>query len=137
MAGSKANYLEDAILDHVLGGPDYTRPATVYVALFTADPSDAGGGTEVSAVNWTNYARVALTNNATNWPGSVSGAKSNGTIIDFGTATVPGAAVVVTAFAILDGSSNYLYWGELTVDKTISDGDPVTFPIGALDVTED
>ena len=35
MAGSKSNYLELKVLDHVLGGGDYTRPAKVYVALYT------------------------------------------------------------------------------------------------------
>jgi hypothetical protein len=48
MPGSKSNYLENKLLDHVYGGPDYPRPATVYVALFTAAPTDSGGGTEVS-----------------------------------------------------------------------------------------
>jgi hypothetical protein len=136
MAGSKADYLEDELLDHVLGGGDYARPATVYIALFTVDPSDAGGGTEVSTDDWTNYARVAVTNNATNWPAALGGAKSNGAIIDFGTATIVGAGVTVTAFAILDASSNFLYWAELTADKTITNGDPVQFPIGAIDITE-
>jgi hypothetical protein len=136
MAGSKADYLESAILDHVLGGPDFTRPATVYVALFTADPSDAGGGTEVSTDDWSNYARKAVTNNATNWPGAVAGSKSNGTDIDFGTATIVGAGVTVIAAAILDVASNFLYWLELTADKTITNGDPVKFPAGSLVVTE-
>ncbi len=139
MAGSKSDYLEKELLDHVLGGADYARPATVYIALYTVDPSDAGGGTEVSTDNWSNYARVAITNNATNWPaatGESPATKSNGTEIDFGTATIVPASVVVTAFAILDGSSNFLYWAELTADKTITNGDPVKFAVGALVVTE-
>jgi len=48
MAGSKSNYLEDELLDHVLGGADWARPATVYIALYTVTPGDAGGGTEVT-----------------------------------------------------------------------------------------
>ena len=42
--GSKSNYLEDALLDHVLGGGDYTRPATVYIGLWTATLDDASDG---------------------------------------------------------------------------------------------
>jgi len=84
MAGSKSNYLENKVLDHVLGGGDYTRPATVYVALYTVAPSDTGGGTEVTGGS---YARAAVTNNSTNWPAASGGEKSNGTEITFETAT--------------------------------------------------
>ena len=135
MAGSKADYLEDKILDHVLGGGDYTRPATVYIALFTVDPSDAGGGTEVSTGDWSDYARKAVTNNATNWPAASGGSKSNGADIDFGTATIV-TPITVVAAAILDVSGNFLYWLELTADKQITNGDPVKFPAGNLVVTE-
>ncbi len=33
---SASNYLEQKLLDHVLGGPDFTRPATVYLTLHKA-----------------------------------------------------------------------------------------------------
>ena len=45
MAGF-SDYLEDKVLDHVFGGSAYTAPGTLYVGLFTAAPSDTGGGTE-------------------------------------------------------------------------------------------
>jgi len=136
VAGSKGDYLENKILDHVLGGGDYTRVATVYVHLYTAKPADAGGGTEVSTANWSNYAAVAVTNNATNWPAASGGAKSNGSIIDFGTATIVNP-VHVEGVAIMDVGGNLLYWAELTVHKDITDGDPVSFPIGNLTISED
>ena len=34
---SKSDFLENKVLDHVLGGPDYARPATVYVAHTISD----------------------------------------------------------------------------------------------------
>ena len=43
-----SDYLENKLLDHVLRNISYTSPTTVYVGLFTADPTDAGTGTEVS-----------------------------------------------------------------------------------------
>ena len=134
MAGSKSNYLENEILDHVLGGGDYTRPATVYVALYTAAPSDTGGGTEVSGGS---YARVAVTNNATNFPAASDGEKSNGTEITFETATANWGEVV--AFGILDASTsgNLLLWADLTASKTIDSGDTAKFAVGDLDYTED
>lgn len=134
MAGSKSDYLENELLDHVLGGGDYSRPATVYVALYTVAPTDADGGTEVSGGS---YARAAVVNNATNWPAASGGAKSNGTVITFPTATANWGEVV--AFAILDAAAagNFLYWGDLTTPKTINNGDTAQFPVGELDVIED
>jgi hypothetical protein len=132
--GSKSNFLEDEILDHVLGGADYTRPATVYIALYTADPTDAGGGTEVTGGS---YARLAVTNNATNWPAASDGAKSNGTEFLFVEATASWGTVI--AFGIFDAATlgNLLYWGELTVDKLVAIGDRARFKVGDIDVTED
>jgi hypothetical protein len=136
MAGSKSNYLENALLDHALGGGDYTRPATVYVALYTAAPTDSGGGTEVST-SGTAYARVSTTNNATNWPAASSGSKSNGTVITFPTATASWGTVV--AFGIFDASTsgNLMYWGDLTVSKSVASGDTASFAVGTLTITED
>ena len=131
---SKSDYLEDEILDHMLGGGDYTRPATVYIALYTAAPSDAGGGTEVSAGD---YARKSVTNNATNWPAASSSQKQNGTEIAFTEAV--NSWGTVTHFSIMDAVSagNFLFWGVLTNSKTIDIGDTFKFPINAITITED
>ncbi len=43
-----SDYLEGKIIDYVLRGGTFASPASVYLGLFTASPSDAGGGTEVS-----------------------------------------------------------------------------------------
>jgi hypothetical protein len=134
MAGGKSDDLENKILDHVLGGGDYTRLATVYVALFTVTPSDSGGGTEVSGGA---YARVAVTNNATNFPAASGGAKSNGTAITFPAASANWGTVV--AFAIMSASSGgvILYWGPVSPNKAVNSGDTASFAIGDLDITED
>ena len=134
MAGSKSDYLENKILDHVLGGGDYTRPATVYVALYTVAPTDAGGGTEVSGGS---YARVAVTINSTNWPAASSGSKSNGTAISFPAATANWGTVV--AFGIFDAASggNLLYWGTLSASKAVNNGETASFAAGQLTISED
>ena len=107
-------------------------PATVYVGLFTAAPTDAGGGTEVSG---NNYARVSVTNNGTNWPASSGGAKANGTAITFDTPS--GSWGTVVAMGIFDASSagNLLAWADLAVNKSVSSGDVVAFAVGELDVS--
>jgi hypothetical protein len=129
-----SNYLENKLLDHVFGGPDYVRPGTLYVALFTAAPNDGGGGTEVSGGS---YARVAVTNNATNFPAAASGAKSNGTAITFPTATAGWGTV--THWAIFDASSggNLVAWAALTTSRSPISGDTPAFAIGELDILMD
>lgn len=134
MAGSKSDYLENELLDHVLGGGDYARPVTVYVALFTVAPNDTGGGTEVSGGS---YARASVTNDVTNWPAASGGSKSNGQDITFAQATADWGTVV--AFAILDAvtAGNMLYWGDLTTSKAINSGDTAKFATGDITITED
>lgn len=130
---SKSNYLEDEILDHILGGGDFTRPATVYVSLHSADPGETGA----SELSGNGYARVAVTNDATNWPAASGGVKSNGAAITFPAATGSDWAAA-THFGIWDApsSGNPLYLGALTASKTVQVGDTASFGIGEIDVTE-
>src|SRR3990167_3149462 len=119
MAGSFSDFLELEVLDHVFGAAAYTAPATLYFALFTVAPTDAGGGTEVTGGS---YARKDVANNATNFPAAAAGAKSNGTAITFVTATASWGTV--TYVGLLDASTagNLLAWAGLTTSKTISNG---------------
>lgn len=131
---SKSDFLENAVLNHVLGATAYTAPGTIHVALYTVTPSDAGGGTEVSGGS---YARAAVTNNVTNWPAASGGSKSNGTVVTFPTPTANWGQAV--AFGLLDAASagNLLYWAALTNPKNINAGDPApTFPVATLVVQE-
>lgn len=52
------SFAQKSLMDLQFGGASYTPPATYYAALFV-------GSTEVSA---SGYARVAVTNNGTNFP---------------------------------------------------------------------
>lgn len=128
MAGSKSDYLENKVLDHVLKNTAYTSPAGVYMGLFTAAPTDAGGGTEVSG---NNYTRKSIT-----FATASGGATSNSADVTFNTPSASWGTVV--AFGIYDASTsgNLLYWGDLTINKTINQGDVVQFPTGDIDITE-
>ncbi len=134
--GSFGDFLELELLDHVFGAAAYTAPATLYVALYTVIPTDASAsGTEVTGGS---YARVAVTNNATNWPAASAGAKANGTAITFPAPTAAWGTVV--GFAIYDAATlgNELAWGALTVNKTINNGDAApVFAVGDLVITLD
>lgn len=132
--GSFSDYLENELLDHVFGNAAYSAPASLYIALFTAAPSDAGGGTEVSG---SGYDRVEVTNDATNFPAASGGAKSNGQAIAFPMAT--GSWGTVTHFGIFDADSggNLLAWGALDTSRAVANLDIVYFPAGELDITLD
>jgi hypothetical protein len=129
MAGSFSDYLENALLDHVLGTTSYSQP-TIYVALYTTAPTDAGGGTEVSGGS---YARVA----ASAWDAASSGASENTNDVTFTTATADWGTVV--AFGLFDAATggNLLLWGDLTTSKAISSGDTAKFNAGDIDITLD
>lgn len=134
MAG-KSSYLEAKLIDHTTGKTAYTMP-TVYVAAYTGAPTDAGGGTEVSATG-TAYARAATTgatwNAATGNPASAT----NASTISFAQASASWGTV--THVGLMDASSggNLLRWAALTTSKTIGTGDTLTFPAGSISITED
>lgn len=122
-----SNYLETALINGTLRGTSYTAPSTVYVGLFTSDPTDAGSGTEVSGGS---YVRKAAT----------FGAPSNGVstisaAIEFTQATASWGTV--THFGIFDAETtgNLLYHGALTASKAIDTGDVFKFATSALTVT--
>lgn len=105
----------------------------LYVGLYTAAPSDSGGGTEVSGGS---YARVAVAPSDANWTGasSTDGATDNANAITFPAPTANWGTV--THFGIFDRATggNLLAWAALTVSKTVNNGDPAPqFAAGALD----
>ena len=59
--GSLSNFAENALINH-LCNTAFTPAATMFVALCTADPTDAGTGASMSEVPNTNaYTRTAVT----------------------------------------------------------------------------
>lgn len=133
MAG-KSDYLENKILDYILGITAFTPPATLYFALFTAAPSDSGGGSEVTGGS---YGRIAKTNNVTNFPNAASGSKSNGTAIDFATASAAWGTAVAVAIFDASVAGNLLYWALLTTPIVIPSGGQLSFAIGQLVFSEE
>lgn len=128
---SLSNFLENELLDHVFGNGAYTAPATLYISLHTGDPGETGA----NETTGTSYARLAVTNNATNWPAASSGAKANGTVFTFAT---PGSGGwgTVTHFGIWDASTsgNFLGGSSLAASRTINEADTVSFAVGELDI---
>lgn len=122
-----SNYLENALINVTLRATAYTAPATVYVGLYTTDPTDANTGTEVTGGS---YARQ---------PASF-GAPSNGASLTSADISFPQASAswgTVGWIGILDASTagNLLYHTPLTASKTIDTGDIFKIAAGSLSVT--
>ena len=81
MSGFFTTGVRNGLLNHLLGGPDRARAATLYLAGLTTAPAIDGSGFVEAA--YADYARVAKTNNDTNFPAAANGQKTNGTQIDF------------------------------------------------------
>jgi hypothetical protein len=139
-----SDYLENKLVDHVFRGQSYSLPV-LYVGLLTAAPSDVGGGTEVSGGS---YARVKAAAGAsqalTDWKSTqndslastgTGGNTTNTNAVNFPTPSATWGTV--THFGIYDALSggNLLFWGTLTIAKTINQSDTVTFPAGSLSIT--
>jgi hypothetical protein len=122
-----SNYLEDALINATLRNTAYSSPATVYVGLFTSDPTDAGTGTECTGGA---YARKSMAFNAPS-----NGASTNSAAVEFDQATSSWGTI--THFGILDAltSGNLLYHGALTASKAIDTGDVFKFASASVTVT--
>ena len=73
-----SDYAEKLLLDWLMTSGSATRPTAWYVALYTAAPSDSGGGTEVSTGG---YARQSVVFDAATSPG---GTTSNSADVSLG-----------------------------------------------------
>ena len=122
-----SDHAEDLLLDWLMTSGSATRPTAWYLALFTAAPSDSGGGTEVSTGA---YARQTIAFSAAS-----GGVTSNSADVSF---TASGANYgTVSHIGIFDASSggNLLWHGAMTASKTVEDGDTITFATGNVDLT--
>lgn len=138
-----SDYLENKLIDHLFRTATFAKPAALYIALLTAAPTDAGGGTEVVGGG---YARVNLAPLDTNWKatqGGTSGASAGtgGVTANAVSIAFPAPSAnwgTVTHFGIYDASTagNLLIWDALTAARTILNGDPApSFAIDALQIT--
>jgi hypothetical protein len=140
-----SDYLENKLIDQIFRGQAFAFPSTLYVGLYTATPADAAGGTEVSG---NNYARASVAASLANFAGTqgagstsassgATGTTSNNNSITFPTPS--GTWGTVVAFGIFDAANggNLLFWGALSISKTINQGDTVTFPASSLSLQID
>jgi hypothetical protein len=134
-----SDYLEPIIADIVTGRRPVPSAAAAnrWLALYTASPTDADSGTEVTGGS---YARVQIANTTGpvySFPAGsgTGGAVTNNATITFPTAT--GSWGTVTHFGIRDASTggNLLVWGALTSSVAPVNGNVVQFDTGSNTLT--
>jgi len=123
-----SDYLEVALLNATLNGVAFTAVNDPYVSLHTADPTDAGTGTEVSGGSYARTTASFATASGT------SGLVATDADVTFPTATATWG--VVGWIGLWDAASggNMLYHTALDTSKTIDSGDIFKITTGNLTV---
>lgn len=133
------NILKNAAIANVgdaTGLPGSATAGSLYVALHTADPGEAGNQATNEAT-YTGYARVAVARSAAGWTVS-GGGFSNAAIIGFGKATA--GSSTVTHFSIgtsASGAGMILLSGALSASLAIASPITPSFAVGDLTGTVD
>lgn len=122
-SGILSDYCERKWLDLVLSGTAFAQP-DIYLALFTADPGEAGS--LANEVSGTGYNRIACAN----WSAPSGRAIGNSDTVIFPTAGA-GGWNTVTHVGIMDGATpgagNLLARIQITVAKTVAAGETPQF----------
>lgn len=123
-----SDYLESALINHVLRNVPFTSPTTVYVSLHSASPTDVGG----SELSGNGYARQSAAFDA---PGATDGLTQNTAQVKFTAAG--GDWSEATHLGIYDAltGGNLLFWTPLDANRTATDTDSINVAAGALTVT--
>lgn len=122
-----SNYLEEKLIDLVFRNTAFATPGTVYVALYSTDPTDADTGTELTGDG---YARVAVTIGA-----PVDGVSLNTVDVVFPAATADWTAVSHIAIRDALTAGNMLMHKALPAPVSILSTNTFRIPTGDLSVT--
>ena len=144
---SKSNAAETAFLTLVFNNTDWANigdagglqnsaaAGSLYVALHTGDPGDAGNAS-TSECAYGAYARQAVARSGAGW--TVSGdTVSNAALIQFPQCSSGSETITyVSITTAVSGTSDILWSGALSASLAVSSGIQPQFAIGALTVTE-
>lgn len=127
-------YAGVTLTEALFNGGSSSLPTTWYVALFTTQPSGGTGGTEAS---YTGYARVALSNNTTDFAAvsSTTGQTSNAVQVTWPTNT--GSPQTVVGFGFFDAATGGNLWMDetFTTSQTVNTNTAPYASIGNLTIT--
>ena len=125
MAGNLSDTAEALVRKWLFSDSGATRPSQWFLKLYTAAPSDSGGGTEVAGGK--GYAAQAISFDA-------DGAANDAEIV-FGPATADWGTV--THGAIFDETGRFLAWAAVGAARAIPTGDSARFAVGSITTSFD
>lgn len=122
------DYLEEAVLNHVLRDVSYSAPSTLYVALFLDQPGDAGTGDEVSG---SGYSRLPVTFALPEQVNGKARCKTNVTL-EWDMAEENWGEIQAAAIYDAEVGGNMLAPAALATPRTIAENDIFRIPEGDL-----
>lgn len=130
----KSDHLENMLLDTLFVNGTFSKPSTVYLALYTSNPTDADSGTELTG---TGYSRLAIANNGTTF-NRTGNTVTNAENLAFADRTGPAATVTHIGIRTAATGGNLLYHQSLPQAITVSANVPtsVTIAAGQLSISE-
>jgi hypothetical protein len=125
-------YSANRILDFNFGATSYSSPVTYYFALSTTTP--AIDGTNATEPSGGAYARVALTNNKTNWGNASNASLTNLVAIQFPESTASWGTITNVFISDASSAGNMWWFDALSPSRTIASATTVLFAVGAVTV---
>lgn len=124
-----SDFLENKLIDHVFRNTTYAQPGTVYLALYSSDPTDADTGTEISNLG---YARKSIT-----FAAPANGSTSNDADIIFAAAEEDWTTITHVGIRDASTDGNLIMHQQLTNAVSVLNGNNFRIPAGQLILTFD
>ncbi len=127
-----SNYLEDALLDHVLGNTAFTQPTNIYALLHVGDPGETGAS---------NLATDTTKSGAITFAAASGGSAASSAAASW-TSLATADPDTLSHVSLWDNSGagatgNCLFKGALSSSVVVNDGDDFTIPSGSLTIAFD
>lgn len=130
------SYSANRVVDYNFGGTAYSGglPATYYVGLSTSTINfDGTGATEPTGIG--SYARVAFTNNKTNFGTSSNGILTNAVAVNFAESSASWGTVTHVGLWDALTAGNIWWFDALSPSRAVASLTTVIFSAGAITVT--
>ena len=128
---ANSTYLDNALVNAMVGKTTFTAPANVYIGLSTTAPTTAGSNITEPVGN--GYARVPVPGSS--WNSASNGTATNSAAITFPTATGSwGTATYIVAYDAAS-SGNYLWSSAISGGQAVVANVTVVIPVGSASVS--
>lgn len=143
LVGGMSDYLSNKLIDLIFRAQAYTWPATLYGALYTAAPNNAGGGTECSGGA---YGRASIASSLAAWSGTqaagstsassgTGGRSSNNAALTYPAPTASWGVITHEGLKDASTAGNLMWWAALAAPRTVNIGAAPTHAANTLGLT--